>query len=61
MLPAANFRTRYFDSSEAASPLPLQVSLVGMELLSLMVTAPLLPVSQKEVPPKLQGFHSFSS
>lgn len=58
MLPAANFRTIYFDSSEAACPLPVLVSVVGVELLLPTVVAPLFPVSQKEVPPSAQGCQS---
>ena len=61
MFPAANLITKYLDSNKAAFPLPLQVSSVGTELLSLMVVAPRLPVSQKEVPPDAHGFHSLPS
>ena len=51
MFPAANLMMIYFDSKAAALPLPVAVSVVGMELLSPTEVAPLLPVSQKEVPP----------
>ena len=41
----------------AARPLPLLVSSVGTLLLSPMVVAPRLPVSQKDSPPAAHGHH----
>ena len=57
--PAANpFNTTDLEANKAAFPEPLQVSLVGVVLLSPIVVEPALPVSQKAVPPAAHGFHN---